>query len=96
MAINFPSTPAVNATYTYNGVTWQWNGSVWNIVQNTSPNFVNVTATGVTATNLTAANATITNIVGNASASTAPTELNHITNKRYVDTRSIAITIGLS
>ena len=29
MAIDFPSSPATNDLYTYNGRTWKWNGSVW-------------------------------------------------------------------
>ena len=27
--LNFPATPAINATYTENGVTYTWNGSYW-------------------------------------------------------------------
>lgn len=45
MAINFPATPAVDDTFTEGNTTWQWNGTVWNIVGNTSavsiPNFFN-------------------------------------------------------
>lgn len=96
MAINFPSSPTLNQTYSYNSVTWQWNGTTWNKVANANPTFTSVTATTGTFTNASLTNATITNIVGNASASAEPTQQNHITNKRYVDTRSIAITIGLS
>lgn len=29
MALNFPSSPSVNDTYTYSGKTWKWDGSVW-------------------------------------------------------------------
>lgn len=29
MPISFPASPALNATYTYNGKTWQWNGTTW-------------------------------------------------------------------
>ena len=28
-AFDFPSSPSVNQTYTANGVTWKWNGTVW-------------------------------------------------------------------
>jgi len=27
--IEFPSTPVVGDTYTFNGRTWEWNGSGW-------------------------------------------------------------------
>jgi hypothetical protein len=96
MPINFPSNPSLNQTYTNNSVTWQWNGTVWNIVSNASPTFTTVTATNVVTTNLSTTNATITNITGNTNAASAPTQDTHITNKKYVDTRSIAMTIGLS
>ena len=29
MALNFPSNPSIDDTYTYNGKTWKWDGSVW-------------------------------------------------------------------
>ena len=29
MALNFPNNPSLNATHTHNGLTWVWNGSVW-------------------------------------------------------------------
>lgn len=29
MAIDFPSNPNVNDTYTFNGRTWKWNGVGW-------------------------------------------------------------------
>lgn len=32
MAVDFPTSPAVNDTYTFNGYTWKWNGTVWNMV----------------------------------------------------------------
>lgn len=86
MAINFPAAPAINDTYTYNTKTWQWNGTVWNIVPDANPTFTSITTT----------NATITNIIGNTSTTAAPTSANHITNKNYVDLRTIAFSIGLS
>ena len=32
MAINFPNNPTVSDTYTFEGTTWIWNGTVWNLV----------------------------------------------------------------
>jgi hypothetical protein len=29
MALNFPNSPSLNDTHTHNGLTWVWNGSVW-------------------------------------------------------------------
>ena len=29
MAINFPLSPSPNEIYSYNGLSWQWNGSYW-------------------------------------------------------------------
>jgi hypothetical protein len=29
MAINFPNLPTLNQIYTYNGISWKWNGSYW-------------------------------------------------------------------
>jgi len=34
MSIIFPSSPAVNQTYTFNGRTWYWNGSAWQLQVN--------------------------------------------------------------
>ena len=28
-ALNFPTSPTLNQTYTANGTTWQWNGTSW-------------------------------------------------------------------
>ena len=32
MAIDFPSTPAVNQTYSSGGQTWKWSGVAWDLV----------------------------------------------------------------
>jgi hypothetical protein len=34
MAFNFPSSPNLNDTYTFQGKTWKWNGSGWALVTN--------------------------------------------------------------
>lgn len=36
MAINFPSSPLVGDLYTFNGKTWQWDGSYWIFVSSTN------------------------------------------------------------
>ena len=62
-------------------------GNVTN--ESKSTMFNNSTFTGTT----TAANLTVT---GNITSSTPPTTVNHITNKKYVDTRAIAMGIAMS
>ena len=59
MALNFPSSPSINDTYTYGDKTWVWNGRFWQIqaagaindiaIGNITPNtgaFTTLTATG--------------------------------------------------
>ncbi len=29
MPVNFPTSPALNDTYTYSGRVWKWNGKAW-------------------------------------------------------------------
>lgn len=44
MAINFPNNPALNETYSNGTTTWKWNGSVWELSQNTNVSFNRITA----------------------------------------------------
>jgi len=37
MAINFPASPSEDDTFTSGGVTWQWDGTTWNIVGGSTP-----------------------------------------------------------
>lgn len=51
MALNFPASPTNGDTFTDGTTTWQWDGTVWNIVGNTSPvtvpnNFSTITVAG--------------------------------------------------
>lgn len=51
MPIDFPSNPQINDTYTSGNTTWQFNGSVWNVVSSVSqvavPNaFNNISVSG--------------------------------------------------
>jgi len=48
--INFPSSPILNQTYSYNNLSWQWNGSAW--VVYSAPLGINA-ATGGTYSSLT-------------------------------------------
>lgn len=36
MAINFPTSPATNDTYTFNGKTWKWNSKGWELLLSSS------------------------------------------------------------
>ena len=35
MALNFPSSPNTNATYSFSGKTWTYNGNAWNVTSET-------------------------------------------------------------
>lgn len=52
MAINFPSSPALNQTITVGSNTWIWNGNSWAILPVTSPSFSNITVSGSVTGNL--------------------------------------------
>jgi hypothetical protein len=70
MAINFPTGSTIGDYYTFNGLTWQWNGSYWQVYPTASGtgNYVNKSgdtmtgnltlpnlfATGITATTISA------------------------------------------
>jgi plastocyanin len=51
MALNFPASPSLSDTFTDGTTTWQWDGTAWNIVGNTSAvsipnNFNTITVAG--------------------------------------------------
>jgi len=50
MALNFPASPTNGDTFTDGTTTWQWDGTVWNIVSSTSPvisnNFNTISVSG--------------------------------------------------
>jgi len=46
MAINFPSSPAVNDTLAVGADTWKWNGTTWEVQPVVSPSFSDITASG--------------------------------------------------
>jgi hypothetical protein len=48
MAINFPDNPTSGQTYTYNGISWSWNGSAWTKAIGNYVNFLNGLTGGVT------------------------------------------------
>jgi hypothetical protein len=62
MAINFPASPSLNQTYTYEGRTWKWNGVGWQIyVANPSPEVgLNSVSTTLTVAPNATASSTIT------------------------------------
>jgi hypothetical protein len=50
MAINFPNSPALNEIYTYNGISWKYNGSYWEdySIFNVGIGFNEIRVTGTT------------------------------------------------
>jgi hypothetical protein len=48
MAINFPDNPTSGQTYTYNGITWSWNGTAWEKAIGNQVNFLNGLTGGIT------------------------------------------------
>ena len=32
MALDFPTSPNINDTYTFGGVTWTWDGTTWKVL----------------------------------------------------------------
>jgi hypothetical protein len=47
--IDFPSNPSINQIYSYNGYTWQWNGSYWRSYNlSLSPNYLSLSGGTVT------------------------------------------------
>ena len=48
MAINFPDNPTSGQTYTYNGISWSWNGSAWEKAIGNNVNFLNGLTGGIT------------------------------------------------
>jgi hypothetical protein len=51
MALNFPSAPSANATYTFNGKTWTYNGNAWALASTTLSTDVVVEGTNLYFTN---------------------------------------------
>ena len=41
MALNFPNNPSNNDTYTSNGITWQFDGTAWNVIPSASLDYPN-------------------------------------------------------
>ena len=48
MAINFPNSPSPNDIYTYNSLSWLWNGTYWQVYPGPSGNFVHISGDTMT------------------------------------------------
>lgn len=52
MAINFPNSPSPNEIYSYNNLSWLWNGAYWEVYPTTgggiSGNFVHISGDTMT------------------------------------------------
>lgn len=61
MSLSFPPTPAVNDTYTSNGRTWRWDGTVWSLATPVAVSADNVSGLGTMATETAADYLTVAN-----------------------------------
>lgn len=86
-------------------VTIQTNGNIDNVVNLDSTGDITTTGEVAASGNITSSGSVVGNtasftnnvaVGGNVSISTVPTQPSHATNKRYVDTKSIALSIALS
>jgi hypothetical protein len=73
MAINFPSSPAVNDTLAVGTDTWKWNGTTWEVQPIVSPSFNDVTVSGSVIGNTQGTHTGA--VVGNATTATTATTL---------------------
>lgn len=84
MPINFPTNPQLNDIYTSGNTSWQWNGSVWNVVSSSVavniPNaFSNFAVTGQSTVSADSTNDTVNLIAGSNVTITTSTESDSIT-----------------
>lgn len=67
MALDFPSSPALNDTYTSGGKTWKWNGSGWQLVSDGVITTTNLSNSSVTYAKIQ--NVAANTILGNSTSS---------------------------
>lgn len=75
MPLDFPSSPAVNDTYTYSGKTWRWNGEGWALVTSSDASVTTAMLVDSAVTSAKIADGTIVNADINASAAIADSKL---------------------
>jgi hypothetical protein len=68
MAINFPSSPAINDTLAVGADTWKWNGTTWEVQPIVSPSFDDITVSGAVIGNTQGTHTG--EVVGNAATAT--------------------------
>ena len=74
MAINFPSSPAVNDTIAVGADTWKWNGTTWEVQPIVSPSFSDITASGTITGDL------IGDVTGNVSGTASSLQTGRLIN----------------
>lgn len=87
MPLNFPTSPTLNQTYTYNGRTWKWNGAGWEI-------YIAPAAPFVTSVNGTSGEINVSSTTGDVVVSLPDTISANITGNAYSATTALPLTGG--
>lgn len=102
MAINFPNNPTLNQTYSVGSSTWYWDGNQWSIYVNTSPSFVNITATGTLTANVLSSptlndyvtNTSLTSTLNGYATNTALSGLTSTVNNSSITVNGVSIQLN--
>lgn len=94
MPLNFPPSPLLNDQYSYNGITWFWNGTAWALLTAVDAVFNTVTANSFNKVALTAPATSATLVVQDGTTITLPATTGTVpldNQTMYVGTTSLTI-----
>lgn len=94
MPLNFPPSPLLNDQYSYNGITWFWNGTAWALLTAVDAVFNTVTANSFNKVALTAPATSATLVVQDGTTITLPATTGTVAlndQTFYIGTTQVAI-----